>query len=300
LECLGDTDGNYCQQGTRPTCSSGDAAFCTIDGENGDEFGCCGESRQSTDCFANDVVTDTPTVPFPSWLIAVIVVVIVVVLVAVILIIVHFTGGFEKKKKPQKGPPGLQKDLEDPLMDEDDESTQDDPNEGEMKTAAAKSLVGEIVNAQVPNSRDSETNNSNDSTTDSELAPVADVTSTGAAELISSIISAIDDVDVNDEGATNTASEIAGSEARAADDDEVTPITHATNALIEQVLNDADGETAETSSQRSDMDDETVTVSESTAENGPSTTVDTSDVVLQDDDDNNRQDYNKHRDAAYK
>jgi hypothetical protein len=51
------------------------------------------------------------------------------------------------------------------------------------------------------------------------------VTSTGAAELISSIISAIDDVDVNDDG-TATAT---GGEA------EPTATTDATNALINEV-----------------------------------------------------------------
>merc|ERR1712224_260526 len=115
--------------------------------------------------------------------------------------------------------------------------------------------MGKIVNAQVPDATESENNISGESTTDSELAPGADVTSTGAAELISSIISAIDDVDVAD-----------ADETTGPHNEDPVATTDATKALINEVLteNSAAGDNSLSESRPDSEDEATVSVSATT------------------------------------
>jgi hypothetical protein len=121
-----------------------------------------------------------------NWAFALLIAFMIAIFLAIIIIVIlAATGAFKKKKDDDE-----EEEEEDPEAEEDDDQIDGDFG---MKTAAAQNLVGEIVAAQVPDATTEE------ESTDSELTPTNDATSTGAAELISSIISAIDDVDVNED-----------------------------------------------------------------------------------------------------
>ena len=121
-----------------------------------------------------------------NWAFALLIAFMIAIFLAIIIIVILAANGAFKKKKDDDE----EEEEEDPEAEEDDDQIDGDFG---MKTAAAQNLVGEIVAAQVPDATTEE------ESTDSELTPTNDATSTGAAELISSIISAIDDVDVNED-----------------------------------------------------------------------------------------------------
>jgi len=162
-------------------------------------------------------------------------VVIVIVIVAIIVAVVVI----EKNKK----------EAEEEEEDEEEEETGDgdDNADGDggddnvdgypMRTAAAQDLVDQIVSDQVPKEMDDFSDNEGTSSGAEELAPEAE-SSTGAAQLIESIIAAIDDVDPEVEG---EAPDGESTEAGLAHDPQAT--TAATDALISEVLNDPDDDT---------------------------------------------------------
>ena len=133
------------------------------------------------------------------------------------------------KKKPEKA-----KDDDEPYNDADDEKDEymeDGDEDLQMHTAASKNLVDGIISAQMKE-HSMEEGDSGDatSTEDTGIEDFNNDSSTGAAQLIATIITAIDDVDVPAEETTTQ--------------EDPVPVTDATQALIGEVLANSEQDSA--------------------------------------------------------
>ena len=194
---------------------------------------------------------DTRIVPgLDNWAFGLILAIVILVFIALIVIIVLAAmGKFKKKEEEEEEDP--QEEVEDPEEKEEDPDDPENPDgDFAMQTAAAQALVGQIVADQVPREMQSFTDEDPTSDEVSELE-MGGESSTGAAQLISSIISAIDDVEpVGEMGDTTDTVD-------APDDPQRT--TAATDALISEVLaepstgDDEEGSTLVTASTTEDV-----------------------------------------------
>jgi hypothetical protein len=157
------------------------------------------------------------------------IVAIVVVIVIIIIVVVVVTNN--KNQNDKKNP----KDV--PYNDEEDEKytySEDGDEDLQMHTAASKNLVDGIISAQMSGHSVEEgvSGDSGDatSTEDTGIEDFNNDSSTGAAQLIATIITAIDDVDVPAEETTTQ--------------EDPVPVTDATQALIGEVLANSEQDSA--------------------------------------------------------
>jgi hypothetical protein len=152
-----------------------------------------------------------------------------VVIVIIIIVVVVVTNN--KNQNDKKNP----KDV--PYNDEEDEKytySEDGDEDLQMHTAASKNLVDGIISAQMSGHSVEEgvSGDSGDatSTEDTGIEDFNNDSSTGAAQLIATIITAIDDVDVPAEETTTQ--------------EDPVPVTDATQALIGEVLANSEQDSA--------------------------------------------------------